>query len=120
MILLYMPTFATTQLGLPLGEAFTAQSIGVACLITAVPLFGAVSDRVGRKPIMIGAYTPYLGLAYPLFVWVQLTRISHTIVARSIGSADDFLAWQALARHRGAGRGARSWDFSRAAGAAKA
>jgi MHS family proline/betaine transporter-like MFS transporter len=72
-ILLYMPTFATTQLGLPLGEAFTAQSIGLACLITAVPLFGAISDRVGRKPIMIGAYTLYLGLAYPLFAWVQLS-----------------------------------------------
>jgi MFS family permease len=27
-ILLYMPTFATTQFGLPLGEALTAQSIG--------------------------------------------------------------------------------------------
>jgi MHS family proline/betaine transporter-like MFS transporter len=70
-ILLYMPTFATTQLGLALGDAFIAQSIGLACLITAVPLFGAISDRVGRKPIMIGAYTLYLGLAYPLFVWVQ-------------------------------------------------
>jgi MHS family proline/betaine transporter-like MFS transporter len=70
-ILLYMPTFATTQLGLPLGDAFAAQSIGLACLITAVPLFGAISDRVGRKPIMIGAYTLYLGLAYPLFAWVQ-------------------------------------------------
>jgi hypothetical protein len=70
-ILLYMPTFATTQLGLPLGDAFTAQSIGLACLIAAVPLFGAISDRVGRKPIMTGTYTLYLGLAYPLFVWVQ-------------------------------------------------
>jgi transposase len=37
--------------------------------------------------------------------------------ARSIGCADDFLAWQALAR-RGAGRGARSWDFSGPRGAA--
>jgi MFS transporter, MHS family, proline/betaine transporter len=55
-ILLYMPTFATTQFGLPLGEALTAQSIGLACLIVAVPLSGALSDHVGRKPIMMGAY----------------------------------------------------------------
>jgi hypothetical protein len=33
-----------------------------------------------------------------------LARISHTIFARSIGSADDFLSWQALARRRGVGR----------------
>jgi len=68
-ILLYMPTFATTQLGLPLGEAFAAQSIGVAFLILAVPLFGALSDHIGRKPIMIGAYLLYLSFAYPLFAW---------------------------------------------------
>jgi MHS family proline/betaine transporter-like MFS transporter len=70
-ILLYMPTFASTQLGLPLGEAFTAQSIGLACLILIEPLCGALSDRVGRKPIMIGALGLYLGLVYPLFWWVH-------------------------------------------------
>jgi MFS transporter, MHS family, proline/betaine transporter len=69
-ILLYMPTFATTQFGLPLGEALTAQSIGLACLIVAVPLSGALSDHVGRKPIMIGAYVLYLSFAYPMFAWV--------------------------------------------------
>jgi len=68
-ILLYMPTFATTQLGLSLSEAFAAQSIGLAFLILAMPLFGALSDHIGRKPIMIGAYLLYLSLAYPLFAW---------------------------------------------------
>jgi MHS family proline/betaine transporter-like MFS transporter len=70
-MLLYMPTFATTQLGLPLGEAFTAQSIGLGCLIIAVPLSGAISDLIGRKPIMMGAYVFYLSLAYPLFAWAH-------------------------------------------------
>ena len=70
-ILLYMPTFATTQLHLPLTEALVAQSIGLGCLATLVPLFGALSDRVGRKPILIAAFLPYLGLAYPLFAWVH-------------------------------------------------
>jgi MFS family permease len=70
-ILLYMPTFATTQLGLPLTEALTAQSIGIACLIIAVPVFGALSDLVGRRPVMIGAYGLYISLAYPLFAWVH-------------------------------------------------
>jgi MHS family proline/betaine transporter-like MFS transporter len=70
-ILLYMPTFASTQLNLQLGEAFIAQSIGVACLIVLVPLFGALSDRIGRKPIIIGALILILGLTYPLFSWVH-------------------------------------------------
>jgi MFS family permease len=70
-ILLYMPTFARTQLHLPLDVAFIAQAIGLVCLILLVPLFGALSDRVGRKPIIIGALALYLGLAYPLFSWVH-------------------------------------------------
>jgi MFS family permease len=70
-ILLYMPTFARTQLHLPLDVAFIAQAIGLVCLTLLVPMFGALSDRVGRKPIIIGGLVLYLGLAYPLFSWVH-------------------------------------------------
>jgi MFS family permease len=69
-VLVYMPTFANRQLGLPLDSAFAAQMIGVACLTLLVPLFGAMSDRIGRKPILIGSVTIYLMLLYPLFSWV--------------------------------------------------
>jgi MFS family permease len=63
----YMPTFATKQLHLPLNQAFTAQCIaGIAvCLLT--PLFGALSDRIGRKPILIGSLLAFLLLLYPMF-----------------------------------------------------
>jgi hypothetical protein len=36
-ILLYMPTFARTQLHLPLDQAFTAQAISLACMIVRFP-----------------------------------------------------------------------------------
>lgn len=70
-LLLYMPTFANTQLHLPLSAALLAQWAGLAFLIVLVPLFGALADRVGRKAIMIGSLGLYLGLAYPLFSWVH-------------------------------------------------
>ena len=69
-ILLYMPTFARTQLHLPLDQAFIAQSISLVCMIVLTPLSGALSDRIGRKPIIIAALTLYLALVYPLFNWV--------------------------------------------------
>jgi MFS transporter, MHS family, proline/betaine transporter len=40
------------------------------CFALLVPLSGALSDRIGRKPILLAAFLPYLGLAYPLFAWV--------------------------------------------------
>jgi MFS transporter, MHS family, proline/betaine transporter len=70
-ILLYMPTFARTQLHLPLDQAFVAQSISLACMIVLTPLSGALSDRIGRKPIIIAALTLYFVLVYPLFNWVH-------------------------------------------------
>jgi MFS transporter, MHS family, proline/betaine transporter len=70
-ILIYMPTFARTQLHLPLDEAFLAQSISLACMIVLIPLFGALSDRIGRKPILIGSLALYFLLVYPLFRWLH-------------------------------------------------
>lgn len=70
-MLVYMPTFANKQLHLPLDAAFIAQAIGVACLTLIVPLFGHLSDRIGRKSILVGSVTIYLSLLYPLFSWIH-------------------------------------------------
>jgi MFS transporter, MHS family, proline/betaine transporter len=70
-ILLYMPTFARVQLHLPLDQAFLAQAISLACMIVLTPLSGALSDLIGRKPIMIAALSLYFVLVYPLFKWLN-------------------------------------------------
>ena len=70
-ILLYMPTFARVQLHLTLDQAFVAQSISLAWMIVLIPIFGALSDYVGRKPITIAALAVYLAVTYPLFSWLN-------------------------------------------------
>jgi len=70
-VLVYMPTFAKTQLGMPLTEAFLAQVIGLVCLTLTIPLCGVLSDRLGRKPVLLFATVAYFLLLYPLFAWVQ-------------------------------------------------
>ena len=70
-ILVYIPTFARTQLQLPLDQAFLAQAIGLACEVALIPICGALSDRIGRKPVMIASLLLSLLVTYPLFVWVS-------------------------------------------------
>ncbi|MCG4455268.1 MFS transporter [Pseudomonas sp. MMS21-TM103] len=70
-ILVYMPTFASQQLNLPLTEAFTAQVIAVALMTLLMPVFGALSDRVGRRVLIIAATAGLLVALYPLFSWVH-------------------------------------------------
>ena len=70
-VLVYMPTFARTQLGIPLADAFVAQVMGLVCLTVVIPLCGALCDRIGRKPVLMAATIAYLVLLYPLFSWVH-------------------------------------------------
>jgi MFS transporter, MHS family, proline/betaine transporter len=70
-ILVYIPTFARTQLQLPLDQAFLAQAIGLAVEVVLIPICGALSDRIGRKPVMIASLAASLVVTYPLFVWVS-------------------------------------------------
>lgn len=62
-----LPVRSFTQLHLPLDQAFLGQSIGLACMVVLIPIFGVLSDLVGRKPIMIVALVLDFVMTYPLF-----------------------------------------------------
>ncbi|HEY0856176.1 MAG TPA: MFS transporter, partial [Albitalea sp.] len=83
-ILVYMPTFATKQLGMVLSDAFTAQVIAVALMTILMPVFGALSDRVGRKILVILAAAGLLVASYPLLSWVHAAPSFERLVTMQI------------------------------------
>ncbi len=73
-VLTYLSTYAADTLGLPTAHAFyTTLVVGVCGLIFGV-FSGWLSDRVGRKPLMLTAYIPLFFLAYPAFVLIAQFR----------------------------------------------
>ena len=67
-IILYMPTYAIRQLHLPQSLGFIATLIGGLLLTFGAPLFGHVSDRVGRIRVMVVVCVLFAVSAYPAFV----------------------------------------------------
>lgn len=77
---LFMPSFAIRQLGLPQAGSFLATLLTGAIQIVLVPIFGAISDRRGRLPIMFAAAIGVLLTSYPLFSWMASTATLLTLL----------------------------------------
>ena len=77
----YMPTFAFTKLGLPASTAILGTVAAGLVNTVLPPVFGALSDRVGRIRVMAAAGTTGLVLIYPLFRWLAASPSVGTLVA---------------------------------------
>ena len=66
----YLTTFSTVTLKLPLRDTFLVQMASAVFMIVLMPLWGAWSDRVGRRPLMIGSLIGYLLVLYPAYAWL--------------------------------------------------
>lgn len=68
MIFIYMVTYISISSNIPLSTALTINTISMIFLIILIPLFGYLSDIIGRKPILITASLGIILLSYPLFL----------------------------------------------------
>jgi MHS family proline/betaine transporter-like MFS transporter len=76
----YMPTFAFTKLGLSSSNALLGTIAAGAVNTLLPPLFGHLSDRLGRGKIMVVFGVLGLIIIYPLFRWLVATPTVGTLV----------------------------------------
>jgi MHS family alpha-ketoglutarate permease-like MFS transporter len=70
--LVLFPTLAHLRTGLPLSSAFRASVISIVVSLIAIPFIGILSDRIGRKPVLLA----FAG-GSALFAWPALTLLSN-------------------------------------------
>jgi len=67
-VLDYLTTYAADTLGLSARLAFLATMVSAFSMMCCDPLGGALSDRVGRRPVMILSTALLAGCTYPAFL----------------------------------------------------
>lgn len=80
-LLLYMPTYAIRTLALSYPQALFASVVSGTLLFVVSPLMGSFSDRVGRKPLLIGAAICFIAVTYPAF---DLLASYRTVIALTL------------------------------------
>jgi MFS transporter, MHS family, proline/betaine transporter len=80
----YVNIHLQTVVGLDSNTAFWSTTLTLFVAVCAMPLFGALSDKVGRKPVFLGATVAALVLPVPVFLLLEVggavSVLSHVVL----------------------------------------
>ena len=83
-VLTYMPTFTAHFSRLGPAAALWSNALSLLVLVVSIPLFGALADRVGRKPLMLIGAGGFALLSYPLFLLIVKSEGALPIILAQI------------------------------------
>jgi MHS family alpha-ketoglutarate permease-like MFS transporter len=67
----FAPSYATTSLNIGAGDALWAGTIANIAFLVALPLWGRLSDRIGRKPVMLIGILGAAALHFPMTWFIK-------------------------------------------------
>ena len=79
----YLPTYFTKTLEFTKTNAFVSIIIASIVAIILIPPLGALSDRIGRKPLLIAGAVGFAVFAYPLFMLLNTGSLGAAIAAHA-------------------------------------
>jgi MHS family proline/betaine transporter-like MFS transporter len=76
-LLNYMPTWTRQYMKLSPQAALWANTIGLFVLVAAIPLMGHLSDRFGRKPLLLACCVAFILVPLPVFGYLASGNASY-------------------------------------------
>ncbi|MBP1821507.1 MFS transporter [Mycobacterium sp. OAE908] len=83
----FLPSYFTKTLGFTKVDAFVSIAVASLVAIVLIPPLGALSDRIGRKPLLITGAVGFAVFAYPLFLLLNTGNLAAAITAHACLSA---------------------------------
>ena len=80
LVLSYMPTYLSTELGLSETAAFVGSTLSLSVYLASIFVMGALSDRFGRRTVLMACSALFAALTVPLFAILRrrLTGVAST------------------------------------------
>jgi MFS transporter, DHA1 family, tetracycline resistance protein len=110
MLIPVLPTHLETVLGADPSDQGLVISLYMIALVIALPVWGWIADRVGRRPVLIGCLLG-TGVAFTLMAFTDslllfaLARVLQGVFGASVGTAQAYVADVTSARDRTSGFG---------------
>ncbi len=83
MFAVFLVSYATTTLGYSRPITLTAIAVGALIATFTIPMFGLLSDRIGRRPVFLAGSVALIAFSAPYF-WLLSQRSTLCIIAASI------------------------------------
>jgi len=94
-LLIYLPQ----RLGMSNASALTAVLAAAAAQIVSITFFGALSDRIGRRPVLIGGAVGAIVWSFAFFVLLDSKNPALIVLASAIGMTIHAAMWGPLASY---------------------
>lgn len=78
---LYMPTYLHQTIKLPLKTAMIINSINLIIFSSLIPVMGYISDKVGRKRLLLVGSLTFILLSYPLYILLNSQHLPIQLIA---------------------------------------
>ena len=79
----YLPTYFTKTLDFTKVDAFVSITVASLLAIVLIPPLGALSDRIGRKPLLYTGGIGFAVFAYPLFLLLNTGSLATAVIAHA-------------------------------------
>ncbi len=94
----FLPSYFTKTLEFSKTDAFVSITVASLVAIALIPPLGALSDRIGRKPLLIAGSVLFAVFTYPLFLLLNSGSLAAAITAHAaLAAIESVFASTALA-----------------------